>query len=133
MINKTKREKTIIVNILRISLLIFMLYMAYAYLKERATPPNIRAYKVCEAHKARAIKAKVMSITGYCLFFSNGYSSCFIPRHQFLQIKIGDSIYKPANTFDIYIFKQSNPDSVMFVGWDFDCNDHLKKNADTDL
>lgn len=37
-------------------------------------------------------------------------------------IEVGDSIYKPSGTFDTYIYKNSNPDSVIFVECDFDCD-----------
>ncbi len=36
-------------------------------------------------------------------------------------IEVGDSIYKPAGTFDAYIYKKANPDSVIFIECDFDC------------
>ena len=37
-------------------------------------------------------------------------------------IEVGDSIYKPSGTFDTYIFKQANPDSMIFIKCDFDCD-----------
>ncbi|MBN2611580.1 MAG: hypothetical protein JXB00_08495 [Bacteroidales bacterium] len=37
-------------------------------------------------------------------------------------IEVGDSIYKPSGTFDTYIYKNANPDSVIFVECDFDCD-----------
>lgn len=37
-------------------------------------------------------------------------------------IEIGDSIYKPSGTFDTYIYKNANPDSVIFIECDFDCD-----------
>lgn len=37
-------------------------------------------------------------------------------------IEKGDSIYKPSGTFDTYIYKNANPDSVIFVECDFDCD-----------
>ncbi len=41
-------------------------------------------------------------------------------------IEVGDSIYKPAGTFNTYIYKKANPDSVIFIECDFDC-DYWKK------
>jgi hypothetical protein len=38
------------------------------------------------------------------------------------KITIGDSIYKPKGTWNFYIYKQSNPDSVIFIECNFDCN-----------
>jgi hypothetical protein len=37
-------------------------------------------------------------------------------------IEVGDSIYKPSGSFDTYIYKRANPDSVIFIECDFDCD-----------
>ncbi len=37
-------------------------------------------------------------------------------------IEAGDSIYKPSGTFDTYIFKQANLDSMILIECDFDCD-----------
>jgi hypothetical protein len=52
----------------------------------------------------------------------------FFPRCREIKIEleVGDSIYKPANTFDLYVYKQANSDSVVFVECDFDCDIYLK-------
>lgn len=42
-------------------------------------------------------------------------------------LEVGDSIYKPSGTFDTYIFKQANPDSVIFIECDFDCDYWIKR------
>jgi hypothetical protein len=40
----------------------------------------------------------------------------------------GDSIYKPSNSFDLYIYKNSNSDSVIYLPCDFDCNSLVDEN-----
>jgi hypothetical protein len=42
------------------------------------------------------------------------------------KVEIGDSIYKPKGTWDFYIYKKANPDSVIFIDCDFDCNIYTK-------
>jgi hypothetical protein len=37
-------------------------------------------------------------------------------------IENGDSIFKPSGTFNTYIYKRANPDSVIFIECDFDCD-----------
>lgn len=51
-------------------------------------------------------------------------SSLFAPQCLRIvrRLSIGDSIYKPSGTFDCYIYKKANPDSVFFLKCDFDCN-----------
>lgn len=37
----------------------------------------------------------------------------------------GDSIYKPLNSFNYYIYKQSNHDSIVFLKNDITCDDYI--------
>jgi hypothetical protein len=45
-----------------------------------------------------------------------------------LILKVGDSIYKPSNSFDLYIYKNANPDSVIFISIEYDCNSLVEEN-----
>lgn len=58
----------------------------------------------------------------------------FFPRCREIKIEleVGDSIYKPANTFNLYIYKKANPDSVVFIECDFDCEIYLKNKKEKD-
>jgi hypothetical protein len=38
------------------------------------------------------------------------------------KVEIGDSIYKSKGTWSFCIYKQANPDSVIFIKCDFDCS-----------
>jgi hypothetical protein len=53
----------------------------------------------------------------------------FTPRCQDKvkeKVAVGDSIYKPENTWSFYIYKQAHPDSVIFIECDFDCSVYEK-------
>ena len=68
---------------------------------------------------------------GYRLDAKNARKRIFYPRCQSLirgLIEIGDSLYKPRRSFDLYIFKNANPDSVIFIKCDFDCS--IYKNSE---
>jgi hypothetical protein len=65
---------------------------------------------------------KITNKNGLCYDLNNRESFCCRCKQQILLIEIGDSIYKPSNTFDMYIYKKANPDSVVFVECNFDCN-----------
>ncbi len=41
-------------------------------------------------------------------------------------LSIGDSIYKPAKTFDFYLYKNANPDSIVFIECNYDCEVRLR-------
>ncbi|HUX53479.1 MAG TPA: hypothetical protein VMV56_03620 [Williamwhitmania sp.] len=56
----------------------------------------------------------------YVLKDSTLFSTLCAERNN--RIHIGDSIYKPSGTFSYYIYRKANPDSVIFVKCDFDCN-----------
>jgi hypothetical protein len=38
-----------------------------------------------------------------------------------------DSLYKPSNSFDFYIYINSNPDSVIYLPCSYDCDELLKE------
>ena len=49
----------------------------------------------------------------------------FRPKCQELvkgKVEVGDSIYKPKHTWNFFLYKQANPDSVTFFECDFDCS-----------
>ena len=94
----------------------------------------MRAYRQCKDFKTRVIQGVVIYRSGICIRLCDGNRLCLRQRcwNQDRAINIGDSIYKPANTFDMYIFRQANPDSVIFVRCDFDCRDHLINRIEQD-
>ncbi len=51
-------------------------------------------------------------------------SSLFVPQCLRIvrRLSIGDSIYKPSGTFDCYIYKSADPDSMVFIKCNLDCD-----------
>ena len=81
-----------------------------------------RLIRECKEHKARMFQGVVISIHN-CIMLSDSSQLClrrWCPNQSWA-INIGDSIYKPANTFDMYIFRRANPDSVIFIRCSFCC------------
>ena len=52
------------------------------------------------------------------------YSPC---NHADSLIEVSDSIYKPANSFDLYLYKKSNKDSLIYLPCSFSCDSLPKK------
>ena len=104
MTNTTKQILTTIAYLLAFLLVLLVIRIVLIEIK---TPDEVRHYRRCNDRKARAIQGVVIRRTGFCITLDDGSrrgksGGCFgsgCRRQQFLLINIGDSIYKPANTF----------------------------------
>lgn len=130
----TKQIITTIGYLLCFLLVLLVIHAGLAQWQESQLSAEVRAYRQCSAHKASVFQGIVISRSGTCIRLNNGSRLCLHHRcwNQDRSINIGDSIYKPANTFDMYIFRQADPDSVIFVRCDFDCRTHLISKAEQD-
>jgi hypothetical protein len=134
-----------IITILKIVGVIAGLYISFIFI--RKSDPNINAYehnyKICLKDYASEYSGVIIKN-----FFSRGtYMSqlsnnkifvCYCRDKMFKMyykgdsliewelLEVGDSIYKPAGTFNAYIYKQANPDSVIFIECDYDCEINLR-------
>lgn len=52
------------------------------------------------------------------------YTKC---NNEFI-FSVGDSLHKPSNSFNLYIYKGANPDSLISLSCDFDCDVFLKQD-----
>ena len=131
----TKQIITTIGYLLCFLLVLFIICIGLVRWQESQQPADVRAYRQCKAHKSKVLQGVVVSRAGLCFRLNDRNRTVFCLydcRAQLQLINIGDSIYKPANTFDMYIFRQANPDSVIFVRCDFDCRTHLISKAEQD-
>ena len=104
-----------------IALFISMLF----YFNRPTENSNISNKRYCISEKNKLLKGIVVrEYYSRRLIFVLNDSSLFAPQCTRINSKlsIGDSIYKPSGVFDCYIYKKANPDSVIFVKCDFDCN-----------
>lgn len=102
-------------------------YFAYKAM-QKAQKPGIQTNKeICLKDKKSVFSGTVIELK-----WSRGTYLAKLDNGNFIEwwckskvrdvVGVGDSIYKPSGTFDTYIFKNANPDSVIFIECDFDCD-----------
>ena len=102
-------------------------YFGYKAL-QKAQKPAIQTNKdICEYQKKQVYSGVIIKN-----FWSRGSFGSQLNSGNLFQwrckskvrnvIEVGDSIYKPSGTFDTYIYKKANPDSVILIKCDFDCD-----------
>jgi hypothetical protein len=126
MTNKFKKIASYTVNTIFI---IFFLYI----IKIILFPPGDLSKRYCYSDKKVVYKGVITKIwsgnSGRVLDLNTRQT--FLPRCQELirnKVEVGDSLYKPKGTFDIYIYKKANPDSVVYIPCARDCSLYDKKD-----
>ena len=120
MTDKLKKTVSFIVNVLVVG------FFAYLVITLIWFPPNL-AENYCHRRYDTVYKGVIIRIgggnSGDTFRLRDG--KIFLPKCQELiqgKVEVGDSLYKPKNSFDMYIYKKANPDSVIYIPCDFDCN-----------
>jgi hypothetical protein len=133
MINKINQD-TIAYILLFLGILLFFLIMRRSNEPINRTMER-RCFREMNSIYKGVVTKKWYSISGN--FYNLSTKKTFFPRCQDIfsdkLIETGDSLYKPKGTFNFYIYKNTNPDSVIFIECDFDCKSYLieKDTQDT--
>lgn len=135
-----------IITLLKLALVIVVGYTYYYFtvVLYPDIPDDVRGYKKClevynNEFKGTIVKNWNSTRGGYFTKISNGaffrWRCSENVRRLILYedsagiwelLEVGDSIYKPAGTFDAYVYKRAYPDSVILLECDFDCKTKLR-------
>lgn len=142
---KVNEKYSGIIGMLKFVGVIVDIYIAIVFV--RKFDPNITAY---EHNYKNCIKNYNSEYSGIILknFFSRGTYMSLLSNEEIFKyycrdkvfkryydgdslirwelLSIGDSIYKPAKTFNFYVYKKANPDSVIFIECQYDCVINLR-------
>jgi hypothetical protein len=105
--------------------LIFIFVWIYFYLSKPLNSSDVTNKQHCIDEKIKIYNGVIVDKfqsrgTVYVLSDGSHFSTQCAEKKN--RMNVGDSLYKPSNTFDYYIYKKANPDSVVFVKCDFDCD-----------
>ncbi len=135
-----------IITVLNIFIVIVLIYIGFQIESKQKKDYYFLAYRSCKNYynteykgiitknyKGRGVYMSILSGNIYFIWYypievkysDNGFDICN-PR-----IEIGDSIYKPKQSFDTYIYKKANSDSVIFLPYKYDCTVEIRANAKT--
>jgi len=123
---ENKRLFEFISSILAILVFVFVLL----YFSKPKEDHNVTLKRYCITQKNKVFNGVVIrSYYSKRLIFVLQDSNIYAPQCLRItrEIEIGDSIYKPSGTFSCNIYKKANPDSVVFVECEFDCNVYDQK------
>lgn len=129
---KNGNIEKLIINSFKAIFLIGALIFGLKFLDRNDRSP-IEGKKIkCLERKKTEIKGVVLennySRGSYHSELSNGLLLKWYCKSKVMDIlEVGDSIYKPQGTFNTYIYKKANPDSVIYIECDFDCDYWEKK------
>lgn len=113
-------------------LVCFVFYYWYSETMKDQRPASLKNKEICIEHKNRVYSGVILNNytsrgTLISLLNNKDKFGWYCKSKVRDIIEVGDSIYKPSGTFDTYIFKQANPDSVIFIECDFDCDYWIKR------
>ncbi len=145
-----KKNKYIgIITILKLTGIVLLVYISIkSYLKDKEDA-FYRAYRFCKKrynteYKGVIIKNYSTTRAGRISILSDNTKFVWMYPIDVIKskrwdsvevwdpsIEVGDSIYKPKKSFDTYLYKKANPDSVMFFPYYEDCEVNIRANAKT--
>lgn len=107
---------------------LFIVYIIYDTLNP-IPPSNYRLREACLKYQNSIYNGSVIRRSYEKHFYYHLTDSSFFRLYCLgdQHIEIGDSIYKPSGTFDVFVYKKANPDSVVLIECDFDCNEWGKE------
>lgn len=118
-------DKNSLIQLLSGLFIIALFVLILLYFNKSTEDSNISNKRFCVAEKMKIYNGVVINKfqsrgTIYILRDGSHFSTqCAEGKNR---ISIGDSLYKPSGTFDYFIYKSANPDSVFFVNCNFDCD-----------
>lgn len=121
-----------IISILKIALLIGFVVVVLKGVGRSQKSPYLSNKEACEIKKERLIHGIVEKNT-----WSRGAFISILHNEKMYSwrckskvrdiIKPGDLIYKPSGTYNTYIYKNADPDSMIFISCEYDCNYWLER------
>jgi len=118
------------INALLSLIIVAVFICVFYYFSKPKDDYHIANNRHCKLEKSKIYAGVIVreyNSKGPVYVLTNGRIFSTFCAEQDKKLQIGDSVYKPTGTFSYYIFKGANPDSVVFVECDFDCNIYDKK------
>ena len=128
-IKRSRYKKGYRYAIFGLAILLFQAYVFFIWIPH--SEKKNKGYKYCVEWREKAYSGRIESKKGTRIvyYFSNdGRFSRFPDCPEIRKfVSVGDSLYKPSTSFDLYVYKGANPDSLIYLPCEFDCESLKKK------